>query len=407
MRFDIKAVRNGAGGVAALSLEAASETDATQQARQLGYTVLTVHRRLSGLFSAEGLRGLFGALPFAGSGFHLLLFTQELLALLEAGLPLVESMETLAEKEHRADARKVLERIILALYEGQTLSAALQQQPEHFPPLYVATVRASERTGDLDRALGRYVAYQAQMEQIRKKIVSASIYPVLLMVVGALVMLFLLGYVVPRFSVVYEGLGQNLPFFSSVLLAWGKLLQANAWAVALGGVALFVAAVWGLTRPGVWQAIGTRLWRLPAVGERMRIYQLARFYRTVGMLLGGGIPIVNALDMVSGLLQPTLREQLRQAAGDIGEGLSISQSMERHGLTTPVALRMLRVGEGTGRMGDMMERIATFYEEEMARWVEWFTRLFEPLLMAVIGLVIGAIVVMMYLPIFELAGSIR
>lgn len=403
MRFDIKAIQKGAGGIATLSLEAASEADATGQAQALGYTVLTVHPRLSSMLRGSGLQE---RLPLGRVRFQLQLFTHELLALLEAGLPLVEAIQTLAEKEQRPDSRKILERILQALFEGQTLSAALQCQPAVFPPLYVATVRASERTGDLDKALGRYLTYQAQMEQVRKKIVSASIYPVLLIAVGGLVTIFLLGYVVPRFSAVYEGLGDNLPFFSSLLLAWGQFLQANALLVAATAAGLLAALGWGATRPGTWQAIGTRLWRLPAIGERMRIYQLARFYRTLGMLQSSGIPIVVALDMVSGLLQPTLREQLRLAARDIREGQSISQAMEQHGLTTSVAVRMLRVGENTGRMGAMMERIATFYEDEMARWVEWFTRLFEPLLMAFIGLVIGAIVILMYLPIFELAGSI-
>lgn len=404
MRFEIKGIRSGGGGVSAINLEAANEADAALQAQQLGYTVLTVHGRISSLFALSGLARLF---TFGGRRFHLLLFTQELLALLEAGLPLVEAVETLAEKDHRPESRKILDAITGALYEGQPLSAALQRQPAIFPPLYVATVRASERTGDLDRALGRYVAYQEQMDEIRKKIVAASVYPALLVVVGGLVTAFLMGYVVPRFSAVYEGMGQNLPFFSSLLLAWGKLLQAHALAIAAGIALLLALTVWAITRAGLRRWLGLWLWRLPGLGERMRIYQLARFYRTVGMLLGGGVTIVNALEMVSGLLQPVLREQLRRAAINIREGQSISQAMENHGLTTPVALRMLRVGEGTGRMGDMMERIATFYEEEMAHWVEWFTRLFEPLLMAIIGIVIGVIVVLMYLPIFELAGSIK
>jgi general secretion pathway protein F len=150
-----------------------------------------------------------------------------------------------------------------------------------------------------------------------------------------------------------------------------------------------------------------RAWRIPAIGARMRIYQLARFYRTLGMLLRGGIPVTQALEMVIDLLHPALRVQLRQAGQSIKEGRSVSFAMQTHRLTTPVAARMLRVGERAGRMGEMMERAASFYDEEMARWVDWFTRLFEPLLMAFIGVIIGLIVVLMYLPIFELAGSIQ
>jgi len=139
----------------------------------------------------------------------------------------------------------------------------------------------------------------------------------------------------------------------------------------------------------------------------MRIYQLARFYKTLGMLLRGGIPITQALEMVSGLLQAHFLPKVNAAAKHIREGKTISGAMEMEGLTTAVGNRMLRVGERTGMMGDMMERIGNFHDEEIARWVEWTTKLIEPLLMAFIGIVIGGIIVLMYMPIFELAGSIN
>jgi general secretion pathway protein F len=150
-----------------------------------------------------------------------------------------------------------------------------------------------------------------------------------------------------------------------------------------------------------------KMWQLPSVGRRLHVFQLARFYRSLGMLLRGGMPVVTSLQMVSDLLESSLQGQLGLASARIREGQALSSAMEQYGLTTPVASRMLRVGERTGRMGEMMERIAAFYEEETARWVERFTKLFEPLLMVFIGLVIGGIVVLMYFPIFELAGSIQ
>jgi len=162
-----------------------------------------------------------------------------------------------------------------------------------------------------------------------------------------------------------------------------------------------------LRRPSSKQWISRQLMRIPTVGERVRVYQLTRFYRTVGMLLAGGTPVTQALAQVSGLLDQELRQRLAVATRHIREGQPISTSLERQGLTTPVALRMLRVGERTGQMGEMMERISAFHEEELARWVERFTRVFEPLLMAVMGIVIGGIVLLMYFPIFELAGSIQ
>lgn len=397
MQYQIKALRSGEG-VSLLSVAAQNENDAASLARSKGYTVL-------GIKAGSGF-----ALPkFGKSGnwFPLVLFSQELLALLDAGLSLVEALEALAEKERHAEAKKVFDAIVARLYEGQTLSAALQDFPAVFPPLYVATVRASEKTGGLSEALGRFVAYQSQLDIVRKKIVSASIYPLLLMAVGGLVVLFLMSYVVPKFSVIYEGSSASLPWLSKLLLQWGVLLQTHGQMVLLAVAIALSGAVYGLTRPSLRESLLLRLWHIPAVGERMHIYQLARFYRTLAMLLKGGIPVVTALDMVSGLLQPVLRGRLTLASLAIREGQPVSRAMETQELTTPVALRMLRVGERTGNMGEMMERIASFYDEEMARWVEWFTKLFEPILMALIGLVIGVIVILMYMPVFDLAGSIQ
>ena len=396
MKFDIKAVRTP-GGVVALTLDAVDERDAKAQAGAQGYSVLTVKAKQSWRELGWGRRVQF----------PLMLFSQELLALMNAGLTIVDGIGTLAEKEARPETRKILQQILAQLYEGRSLSYALQAFPAVFPPLYVSTVRASEKTGDLSEALSRYIDYQTQVDLVRKKVVSASIYPMVLIGAGGLVTIFLMAYVVPRFSRLYEDMGSNLPLLSRLLLQWGKLLQSNGPLVLTAAVLAAVGLVYLGTRPATRHWVMQRLWQIPAAGERMRVYQLARFYRTLGMLLRGGTPLGPALKMVADLLQPELRVHLHGAAKIITEGRSISYAMETHGLTTPVSVRMLQVGERTGEMGEMMERIAAFYDEEMARWVEWFTRLFEPLLMALIGVVIGAIVVLMYLPIFELAGSLK
>jgi general secretion pathway protein F len=268
-------------------------------------------------------------------------------------------------------------------------------------------VRASEKTGGLPEALSRYVAYQMQMDSVRRQVVSASIYPILLAGVGALVTLFLMLYVVPRFSHIYADIGGELPLMSRLLMRWGQILEAHG--AAIGAVALLAlpAVTYAATRPNSKQWLMRKLWQVPSLGRRLHVFQLARFYRSLGMLLRGGMPVVSSLQMASDLLESSLRGQLGLASARIREGHALSSAMEQYGLTTPVASRMLRVGERTGRMGEMMERIAAFYEEETARWVERFTKLFEPLLMVFIGLVIGGIVVLMYFPIFELAGSIQ
>ena len=168
-----------------------------------------------------------------------------------------------------------------------------------------------------------------------------------------------------------------------------------------------MGAIYAFRLPAFRKRIGDSLWRLPSIGERLKVYQLARFYRTIGMLLRGGMPLPRALDMGAELLHPLLRDRLAAANQAISEGRGVSASLEAQGLVTPVALRMLAVGEKSGNMGEMLEQVAAFHDEELARWVDWFTRLFEPILMAIIGLVIGVIVVLMYMPIFELAGNIQ
>ena len=396
MRFQLKAV-SPEGRVESLDLQGMDEASAVQQAESRGYTVLAVHR-------GGGLN-----LPWRGGAerFPLVLFSQELLVLLQAGLPLVEAIETLAERERRSEFRALLERICATVRQGSTLSAALEQSAQAFPPLYVATVRASEKTSDLAPALARFVGYQNQLDAIRKRLVNASIYPMLLLGVGGIVTLFLLVYVVPRFSHIYEERGVNLPLFSRLLVAWGRLIEGNG-ALALGLIAAaVVGALYALRDVGVRSRIEALLWRAPGIGERLKLYQLARFYRTIGMLIRGGMPLVPALQMGRELLHPILRDRLGAASRAISEGRTVSASMEENGLTTAVALRMLAVGEQSGNMGEMMDKIAAFHDEEISRWVDWFTRMFEPILMAVIGLVIGGIVVLMYMPIFELAGSLQ
>jgi len=396
MRFEMKALDDNQF-VQEFALEAADEMEARRQAKSRGYAVLSIRQKRSWNLRLNNPR----------FGFSLTLFTQELLALLDAGLALVEAIETLAEKEEKPELRKIMQEVITRLYEGHPLSYALQQFPTLFPSLFIATVRASERTSDLSTALNRYIAYQLQMEAVRKKVISASIYPLILLIGGGLVTLFLIGYVVPRFSLVYDQLGRNLPFFSRLLMQFSQILRNNGPVILLMLGLSVLGLVYAARLPANRQWMVQQLWKIPAIGERMKIYQLARFYRTLGMLLQGGTPIVTALQMASDLLQLSLRNRLNLASASIGEGQSISHAMQRHGLTTPVASRMLAVGERSGRMGDMMDRIASFYDEEMARWVERFSTLFEPILMAIIGLVIGVIVVLMYFPIFDLAASIQ
>src|SRR5574340_35195 len=372
MRYRVKALRPGTG-ISALTVEALDEAEVAARLQREGAQVLSIIAERGGWLAARRAR------------FPLLLFTQELIALLEAGLTLTEALETLAEKEHRSESRQLIERLLVTMREGRPFSAALAAQADTFPPLYAATVRAAESTGDLSPALARYVGYQNQIDTVKKKVVSASIYPLLLIGVGTLVIGFLLGYVVPRFAAVYADAGRDLPWMSRMLLAWGEAVEAHGGWIALGGVSLIAVFVLTLAHAATRAALTRLAWRAPAIGEHLRTFELARFYRSLGMLLAGGIPIVPALGMVSGLLSAHLRHGAATAMEAMRRGESISGAFAQGGLATPVAARLLRVGEKSGRMGEMMERIAIFHDEEMARWVDWFTRLFEPLLMVFIN----------------------
>lgn len=381
--------------VVALTLSATSEAIASDAAGKLGLRVLSVR--------SSGLR-----LPARrGTGFPLTLFSIELMSLLEAGLNLVEALQTLAEKESHGDRQVVLSGLLEAIFRGESFSQAAARFPAHFTPLYVATLKASERTGDVAEALGRYIAYQEELDKVRKKVVSALIYPAVLVVVGALVLGFLMFYVVPRFAHVYEDISGNLPFFSALLLAAGRFVQKHGAGIAVAAIGGAAFAGWGFSQATFRAWLNERLWQVPAVGERMKVYQLARLYRTVGMLLRAGIPAVRTLEMVKDLLSVHLRAQLAAARRLVEQGQPMSAALASSGLATPVATRMMLVGERCGEMGEMMARIARFHDDQIARYVDWFTRAFEPVLMAVLGIAVGLVVVLMYMPIFELAGSIQ
>ena len=393
MRFRLTVLDAGRS-VAIHELDAVDEADARRQAIARGLRVIALE-------TASRLA------PIGRAKLGLTQFSNELIALLEAGLSLVEAIDALTEKERDDAIRNVLESIRRRLYEGQSLSVALSEAPGSFPPLYVATVRASERSGAIPEALRRFVAYQEQIDVLKKRLINASIYPAVLLGAGTLVVLFLVGFVVPRFAGIYEDIGGELPLASRILMNWGKLLAAHGTGVLIGFIITVVLAGRAVMRPEFRMAVGRMIARIPTVGHQLELYQLARLYRTVGMLLRGGLPVVQAFEMTRGLLAAGSQPRLAAATRAIREGKSLTESLAAQGLTTPVAERMLRVGERSGNKGEMMERIAAFYDEELSRWVEVATRLIEPAMMTVIGLIIGLVVVLMYFPIFELAGSIR
>jgi general secretion pathway protein F len=380
-------------------LEAHDLERARDQLTQLGLRAISIQADNPGALNLQRWLGV-GRVDFS-----VLLFSQELLALLNAGLGIVESTEALSEKETDAARRQVFEKLLHDLRSGKRFSVALQAQEAVFPVLYIGVVRAAEGTSDLPQALQRYVDYQKRLEAVRSKVISASIYPGILISVGLLVSLFLMVYVVPKFAEVYQGAGRELPFMSALMLSWGRFAaEHTSWLLlALAGVAGSLLWLWQRIRKnGGWVVI---LAKLPQIGERVRIYELSRLYMTMGMLLQGGIVLVKAMEVVASVVSMDVQNKLARARHDIESGVSLSVAFESAALTTPISQRLLMVGERTGDLGKMLTQSALFYDEEITQWIDRFMRSFEPLLMTAIGLIVGVIVILLYMPIFDLAGS--
>ena len=347
--------------------------------------------------------------------FPLRLFSQELAVLLAAGIPLLEGLVTLREKEASAPVAQALDGVIAKLQDGQPLSAALKSQPQAFDALFIAVVQSSERTGQIEEALREHAAYLAWVDALRGKLVSASIYPLTLIVAGMAVIVFLLLFVVPRFAGILEGVGGGagggggnaLPAASQLLIATGRFSGDHPWATAATALALLLAPVLAWRHGGLRAWVTARLWQAPLLGPKLHLLALAQFYRTTSMLLGAGVPAMSALGAAREVISERLRAPLDAAIASVGRGERLSVALQLAGLTTPVSLRMIRVGERSGGLGPMLRKAAEFYDEELSRLTELVTRLVNPVLMLVMGVVIGGIVVLMYLPIFQLVEQVQ
>lgn len=336
---------------------------------------------------------------------QLRLFSQELAVLLDAGIPLLEALQTLREKD--GDAASPLDAVIAALRDGQPVSAALAQSPRDFDDLFIALVASSERSGQLVPTLRDHAAYLAWAQALAGALRAALVYPLLLLAAGGAVILFLLLYVLPRFAGVFDGMGRELPVASRWLIDLGLLAGAHPGttiALALAGPALALLAS---RSAALRQAVQAALWRSPGLGPRLRLVALARLYRALALTLAAGVPTPAALALVAGVLPAPLRPPLAQALAQVRSGQRLSAGLQDHGLATPVARRMLRVGESSGEVAAMLQRAAGFHDEQIARLSDTVTRLVNPLLMLVMGVVIGGIVVLMYLPIFTLMEQVQ
>jgi len=341
------------------------------------------------------------------AAFPLRLFSQELSILLGAGIPLLEALNTLREKETAAHIQGPLSTLVESLEKGEALSDALGRSPAAFDDLFVAVVASSERTGQLREALANHAGYLAWADELRSKLVQASLYPAMLIAASVSVMVFLLVVVVPRFGGILDGVGADMPAASRWLIAVGEVAGSHPWLAVGTGLALLVLPVLAWRQPAMRRMAEDALWRMPGIGPRLRLLALTRLFRTAGMLLAAGVPVVAALRIARGVLAPRLRPHVDAATEAVSRGERLSDAFDRSGLSTPVSQRMLRVGEQSGELAGMLARAAAFYDEELTRFTESVTKLVTPVLMLAMGGLIGTIVVLLYLPIFSLADQVQ
>lgn len=332
-------------------------------------------------------------------------FCQDLATLMEAGLTVKEAVAVLARKEPVPTRKQILTRLNDMMGEGSSFSTCLEAAG-CFPALLVATVAASEQTGDLATGLSRYAKHQDGLRTVRDRVVGACVYPALLLVVGSVVVVMLLGIVVPRFSRLMDIQGRDLPLLSQWLMTWGQFADAHPMAPMAVLALLAGCVVYAITQ---WKHLDARrrwLARIPGVAKVVREFQHLQMYRTAAILTARGIPIHRALGFTADLLSPTDRERLHEGLIQMREGRSISTALAGCGLTDVVAESMLGVAERSGAVSEMLDRVADFYERGLQRNIDIASRLIEPVLMIVFGFVIGGIVLLMYLPIFDLAASV-
>lgn len=352
------------------------------------------------------------AIRMPGSGrikiSNFIIFNQELVALLKAGLPLLTSLDTLAEKEENSYFKDLLCGVADEVKKGAPLSEALDGAPRVFNKLYISSIKAGEKSGELGTNISRYISYAKRVEELKKKFVSASIYPIILLSVAAIVILFLILYVVPSFSQVFIDSGTALPIPTRILIGLTYFITNNILIIAILAFISYPAFLVAKKRPEVGRWLDIMKLKIPWIGETLKKYSIAKFCRTLATLLKSGEPLVTAIALSAGTLDNNhLEENILLASERVKEGGSLADALEETGLVPSTALKMIMVGESSGALAEMFENVAELFEEEVDRRLNLVATAIEPILMLFMGLIIAFIVVAMYLPIFNLAGAVR
>jgi type IV pilus assembly protein PilC len=334
-----------------------------------------------------------------------LVFNQELATLLKAGMPLVQSLDLLKRRVTSPAFRRVLDDVHERVRSGTALSDAFDSHRELFPSVYTASLLAGERSGNLDAMLRRYVDYTKIVATVKRKTVSALVYPIILISLALAMVTFIVLKVVPAFQDFYGTFGAELPLSTRVIVELSAFLRAQFILVIGALFATIVALVGWLRRPGQQARFDHLLLRLPMLGQVARKFATSQMARTLATLLGGGLPLVNALDIAAKSVgNQYMAAQLGIVSGRVREGQSFAAALEARQVFPEVAVKMAEVGESTGALQEMLNTVADFYDEEISTTMDRFVTLVEPVLLIVMGLVIAGLVLALYMPLFQLSS---
>ncbi len=388
------------GEVVERRFEAPDERALRTELEQQGLYLLSLRRGLSlGTFSMRRKRIDPGLL---------LVFAQELAALLKAGLPLFQSLDVMLERQKDPLLRQSLSTVREKVKSGTALSDAFRQEGELYPPIFAASLVAGERSGNLDQVLRRFSQHLRLSQSLRKKAVSAAVYPAVLLCMMAGLVAVMLVFVIPNFKSFYEGLGAELPLPTRILLAVATTLRANLLYVVTGLVALVVGFVYWSRREGFGLSLDRFLLSVPYFGGLVRMYATSQLMRTLSTLLAGGLPLVNALDVASASIgNRAMAQAVGAASGRIREGASLTTALESTGMLESLPLEMVKVGEQTGALGDMLNAVADFYDEDLDTQMATVLSLVEPVLLVLMAVIVAAMLLAFYLPMFQAISAVQ
>src|SRR5215469_1232607 len=338
----------------------------------------------------------------------LVIFTRQLATMVDAGITIVQSLQALAEQTTNKVMRDTIHDVYVRVESGESLSEALQKHPKAFAKLYVSMVGAGEKGGLLAEILGRLATYLENSNRLRKKVKTALMYPATVTVVAVGITIFLLVRVIPTFKDIYSSFNAKLPAPTMFMIGLSEIVKKDLIFILVGAGALVWGWMYFIKTPkgrAFWDA---KRIKLPIFGAIAHKICLARFTRTLASLVRSGVPILEVLQIVSQTVGNVLMEKaIKEAASDIERGEGISNALGKHPIFPSMIIRMMRAGEQTGNIDNMLERISNFLDEEIEAILSGLMSLIEPMMIVVLGVIIGGMVICMYLPIFNLANIVN